>query len=475
MKAISVKLKAAVAFMVLCLTAAMFAVPAQAKDVSTARHSVVYIEIGLENDEGTFVGMFRGTGFFIGELDKDPEYLVTNHHVVEEYINGGRGERLPMVVDGDGHIHLEDDNLYKMNIDSSFIARTRIKVFFDANNFIQASVIDSDPVKDIAVLRLDEPTDKRVALPLEIPTDSISGKPVYAVGYPAISDNELYNPTNLKSESDSSITSGTVSRLTTVTGSGVKVVQTDTKISGGNSGGPLVNDACDVVGICSSTVWNTGLDAVTYAINAVELKGILDRNNIPYIIGPVPEPFPLWIIIAGAGLLLVIIAVIIIIIAVSNGNKKKLAAEQAAAAAAAAQQQQQQQMLQQQQQQHINMMNVGSQAALKPGDTGLRIEGLAGAMAGKRVMIKIGSSVIIGRNSSVCNVTVPDGTPGVSSKHCEIWLENGTLYIKDLGSSNGTFISPGIRVEPHVPTPLKEGSIFWLGSENQKFIISMKR
>ena len=474
MRSISVKLRLAAVFMAFCLAAALFVVPAHAEaDISTTRHSVVYLEVGIENDIGEWVGMFSGTGFFIGDLEKNPEYLITNHHVVEEYINGGKGERVSMVVDSDSHIHV-DDNIYKMNLDSSFVARTRIKVYFDASNFIQASVVDFDNVKDLAVLRLDEPTGSRSALPLEIPDDSIAGKSVYAVGFPGLADNQFYNPTSLKGENDSTITKGAVSRLTTVTGSGVKVVQTDTDISGGNSGGPLINDNGDVVGICRGSVWNADMNTITYAINAVELKGILDRNNIPYVLGPVQKGIPLWIILVAGGALLLIIIIVIIIIAVSSSNKKKRLAEQQAQQQAQQQMQMQMQQLQQQQQQ-ANMMNVGSQVQLKPGDTGLRIEGLAGAMAGKRVMIKLGSSVVIGRNANMCNVTVPDNTPGVSSKHCEIWLENGTLYIKDLGSSHGTFISPGIRVEPHVPTPVKEGTIFWLGTENQKFTISMKR
>ena len=33
---------------------------------------------------------WRGTGFFVGEEGQDPEYIVTNCHVVEEFILAGK-------------------------------------------------------------------------------------------------------------------------------------------------------------------------------------------------------------------------------------------------------------------------------------------------------------------------------------------------------------------------------------------------
>lgn len=46
--------------------------------------------------------------------------------------------------------------------------------------------------------------------------------------------------------------------------------------------------------------------------------------------------------------------------------------------------------------------------------------------------------VVIGRERS-CSLRVP--VSSVSRKHCEIIPENGSLVIRDLGSSNGTFVN----------------------------------
>ncbi len=487
MTRISKRLRIPAIITVLCIIMSLFAVPAGAEaDISTTRHSVVCLEIGVENDAGDWFGLSSGSGFFVGDPKKNPEYLITNHHVIQQYIDGGKGERVPIAVDDNGNVTQPRDGI---------MGRMRIKVFFDSTTFIQASLVDSDNVKDVAILRLDEPTSLRAAIPLESPDDSIAGKSVYAVGYPDIAQNAFYNPTSALGERDATITKGAVSRLTNVRGSGVKVVQTDTNIAAGNSGGPLINDNGDVVGVCcgSVTFWNAQGVAtdVFYAINVVEAMSLLDRNSIAYTTGPVSEGIPMWVWIAGGGGLALIIIIIIIIAAVSGSNKKKRAAQAAAAAQMAAPMQapgmmpgamaggmpmgQPVQPMGQPMQQPVNMMPVGSQPHLQPGDSGYRIECLAGALAGQRIMVKLSGSAIFGRNSASSNVVFPENTPGVSSRHCEVWLENGLLYIRDLGSSHGTFLQPGIRINPNQPTPLKEGTIFWLGTEDQKFIITMKR
>ncbi|MGB9601940.1 MAG: FHA domain-containing protein [Verrucomicrobiia bacterium] len=49
--------------------------------------------------------------------------------------------------------------------------------------------------------------------------------------------------------------------------------------------------------------------------------------------------------------------------------------------------------------------------------------------------------------------------PSVSSHHCEIYLRGGEVYVKDLNSTNGTFID-GVQITESV---LKAGQILRLG------------
>lgn len=37
------------------------------------------------------------------------------------------------------------------------------------------------------------------------------------------------------------------------------------------------------------------------------------------------------------------------------------------------------------------------------------------------------------------HLVVPD--PLVSRRHCELWVADGALYVKDLGTANGTFVN----------------------------------
>lgn len=53
-----------------------------------------------------------------------------------------------------------------------------------------------------------------------------------------------------------------------------------------------------------------------------------------------------------------------------------------------------------------------------------------------------GAKTILGRRRD-CGLRI--GTPDVSRQHCEVLVEPGNIRVKDLGSSNGTFVN-GARV-----------------------------
>jgi hypothetical protein len=44
----------------------------------------------------------------------------------------------------------------------------------------------------------------------------------------------------------------------------------------------------------------------------------------------------------------------------------------------------------------------------------------------------------------------------VSNDHAEVWMSGGHLYVRDLGSSNGTMVA-GRRIDPGVVTPIGPG------------------
>ena len=70
-----------------------------------------------------------------------------------------------------------------------------------------------------------------------------------------------------------------------------------------------------------------------------------------------------------------------------------------------------------------------------------------GALRGRRIPISA-PSVIIGRGgkNTVCDIELPERQ--ISRQHAEIYAEQGTYYIRDLSSKNGTYVNDQPVQEP---------------------------
>ena len=96
---------------------------------------------------------------------------------------------------------------------------------------------------------------------------------------------------------------------------------------------------------------------------------------------------------------------------------------------------------------------------------------LSGPLKGSVYRIDSGG-LAIGRGGG-CAVRFPDGTPGISRRHCSlIWRGRG-LALVDLGSSYGTYLADGTRLPPNYPAALTVGSVFTAGSGNQFQIVTL--
>jgi pSer/pThr/pTyr-binding forkhead associated (FHA) protein len=72
-------------------------------------------------------------------------------------------------------------------------------------------------------------------------------------------------------------------------------------------------------------------------------------------------------------------------------------------------------------------------------------------------------SMVIG-SGQACDLRVDD--PYASPRHAAITRRpNGTYWIADLGSTNGTYIGPTFvgKARVYGPTPLRPGDIIWVG------------
>src|SRR5258708_4058706 len=63
--------------------------------------------------------------------------------------------------------------------------------------------------------------------------------------------------------------------------------------------------------------------------------------------------------------------------------------------------------------------------------------------------IKPGTQMVVGR---AVNSDVPIYDPTISRQHAQLSVQNGGILVKDLGSSNGTFLN-GSKITEAVATP----------------------
>ena len=68
-------------------------------------------------------------------------------------------------------------------------------------------------------------------------------------------------------------------------------------------------------------------------------------------------------------------------------------------------------------------------------------------------------TLTIGRDEFAVSLVCPD--PSVSRQHCEVWLDGANAMIRDMGSSNGTWVDG--RSIGHDTVPLRPGQQVWLG------------
>ena len=396
--------KLAAALLAAVLAAAL-AVPSLAAFNQDTLNGIVMIRTGAPDENGA-MNYWRGTGFFVGTPEEDPEYIVTNCHVVEEFILAGRAL-------GGGTLH----------------------VLFDQDDEAEAYLVDYDAEKDLAVLRLENPTDKRVPLQLREPEDAMLGDEVYAVGYPLAADLTV-QAVNSFSASDATVTTGSIGRFLTESGTGRRLIQTDTAMSGGNSGGPLLDGDGAVLGINTAV---SNLDQnLFYAVSITELMPMLDRNNVAYSLyedSGASGNMALY----GAIAAVVVIAVIVVIVVLARKKKPAPAEEK---------------------------KPVGSPV----------LRSLSPQHGGMVVQLHHQQPVQIGRDSATCRLVYQDGTPGVSSHHCQVYYDEGegVFVVTDLNSTYGTFLAGGQRLQPQTPTKLPPKSAFYLGEVDNTISVDLE-
>ena len=562
-------------------------------DADVARHSVVVIEAGwlingewmpmpelkekhaynydpdnvkdfVYNAKGELNWVHpRGTAFFVGKQGENPQYLITNHHVIDYYIYWKAGQR----------------NTFTYEDGNTTVLKSSLRMYYDNDTYDEVYYVDTDESMDLSILRLDLPTDQRVPLVISDPVDASD---VRAIGFPGLSDNHFAASVTRWGEKDATITSGVVSKLYTESGNGRRMIQTDAIVSPGSSGGALLDGKDRVVGVTTEMISDADT-SVYYAVSMEMVRPMLDMHNIPYDYErPEEEPEPVdentsstvrviwsdsdnaegkrpselvatlsngqtvvlndgnawtqtvsdlpragedgteinytWSIPAIEGYeskdpvasgtttaftfthevkpgpnIALIGGVGAIVAAAAGGigffvhRRMKdsgryddgLVDGDAGAAngvdanggAGGVDPQ---------------TVNPGRGFDLSPdvklgqigqrirNDSGYRVQGVSGTQQNKRYALPSSGKVVIGRDKD-CGIVIPSGTPGVSGKHCEVWYENGRVFVRDLGSKYHTYVEPGTELTANQDYELAQNQTFWLADKNERFQIVVKR
>lgn len=188
-----------------------------------------------------------GTGF-VYKVDGDTAYIMTNHHVIEN--------------------------------------NDEVKVVFTSGEEVSTKVVGSDSYADIAVLAVDA---SKIISVAEIGKSESAeiGDTVFAVGAPLDSVYSWTVTRGILSGKDRMVEVSTTNSNSSDWV--MKVLQTDTAINSGNSGGPLANSNGEVIGVTSLKLVSNGVEGMGFAIpieEAMEYAEIIESGKTverPYL------------------------------------------------------------------------------------------------------------------------------------------------------------------------------------------------
>lgn len=163
---------------------------------------------------------------------------------------GSSANATGVIISEDGYI-VTNDHIY------SEIGAPKFLVYLSDGSERTAQYVAGDAISDLAVLKLDNKSGITAAT-LGDSSKLICGESVVAVGRPS------------SAQDNSTITSGIISlterRVKTTSNYSAKLIQTDSAINPGSSGGALVNMYGQVVGITSSKLAGVQYDSIGFAI-----------------------------------------------------------------------------------------------------------------------------------------------------------------------------------------------------------------
>ncbi len=366
---------------------------------------------------------------------------------------------------------------------------------------------ESETGKDIAIIKIEAKD-----LPTAILGDSGSvqlGEVVYAAGYPGVVVSHALLQRSLENILDCTVTVGHISGKK-LTATGASLIQTDTPIAHGNSGGPAFNAKGQVIGMSTlasiektrsgfqqiqgfnflvpintvkefiaragiktneeslfNKLWAQALEAyrnqecdeVMKHCGAV-LKLLPNQPDVLKLQrltqeritrGECPVSIKKIAFYVGVGVVGLIIIILIIVLA-RKGGRKQVPVEQPEPPS-----------------ENVEEVTLVEKPKKEIPFTRGILVGKEGPMEGKTFEISK-EGLKIGRDPAKCDIVIDD--PHVSREHAWVGEENGDIVVKDLASANGTFLNTmGHQVKTEV---LKPGDIIIIGKGKMASFIYKK-
>lgn len=390
-------MKRIVSVLLAVLLLAMVPLNALAADnpVPKAKQAVVCIVSGIGYQNGkpyTYDGYYgTGTGFGVGRSGEDAQIFVTNNHVISD----NQYKPYDQV-----YIFVDNSNLY------------------DESSVVPCRILYADPQVDLAIIQAEAPIPGVGTLPLRSAKEIKTGDDVYALGFPAIAD-ELAD-SNHYTVDDITVTDGIVSRRLQI--GGVDYMAHTAKINHGNSGGPLIDTAGNVVGINTLGIADVeNADLRCYAFDIDYAMDVLEHLELPYTkaAGNVGGLSLAAVAAIGVGITVVLVLAVVLLLRKKQSGKVPK----------------------------------------------VLIQAICGPLQGQSWELL--TSLSIGRNPGE-NIVLPPDTSGISRRHCLIARRGDQVTVTDLGSSYGTFLN-GRRITANQPVAVPNGAVLSLASNAVQF------
>lgn len=229
-------------------------------------------------------------GYFVGKNDNSAKNLFSNnvkvdltskpkdtdeftaaevYEAVNESIVGIRVYNTQgKMADASGVIYTEDGYVITNDHIYSEVGAPKFKIYMHDGTQYDADYVAGDVVSDLAVLKIRDVKNLKSAT-LGNSDEIYCGERVAAVGRP--------NDATARSTITTGIISLTARRVQTTSSYSARLIQTDSAINPGSSGGALVNMYGQVIGITASKLSGEDLDLIGFAIPTTTVKRVVEQ------------------------------------------------------------------------------------------------------------------------------------------------------------------------------------------------------